>query len=124
VSDAGTWTGVLIGGVAVVVSFLAYRLSRRAAREEESAAGKAVDAQAYDRARLLYESSITQMERETGRVQSQVTALRAEIQGLHEQADMQQTEIRNQRAEIRTLRDDNRRLKAELAELRDGTTPP
>ena len=106
-------TTVAIGVVTAVIAFATFYLAARAARAQHQAVVKGVDAEAYDRARGLYESAIDNLQEETRRLEAQVASLRAEVAQVHDQAALLQ-------AEIRKLRSSNDALRRELIALKGG----
>ena len=98
---AGT---LAIGAVTAAIAVAAFWLSARAARAQSQAAGKAIDAGAYQRAREIYEGALDTLREE-------LVACRAELATAR-------SDLTTARGEIAGLRTDIAGLKTEIAELR------
>jgi peptidoglycan hydrolase CwlO-like protein len=107
--------GVLSACIAAGAFIAATRASRVQAEllsDSEKAAKAKVDAQAFDRAKTIYESAIATLQEQTRVLQSQVRTLQSEVSKLQNQS----TELR---AQIRTLQKTNSALGAELHMLQE-----
>jgi peptidoglycan hydrolase CwlO-like protein len=100
-SDVAT---ILLGLMTISIAFFAYRLSVRANKAQSDSTKTLVDAQAYERAKVLYESAIKTVTDESDR-------LRTEVSSLHE-------EVSKLRTEVGRLRAVNTALTREVAELK------
>ena len=69
--NAGVLAGILIAGTAALISLLAFVASSRANKVQADSSLKAIDAGAYERARLIWESSLHQLEVQVARLQEQ-----------------------------------------------------
>lgn len=76
-------TAVLISVPSVIIAVASYGLSVRAKRETARAALGQIDAEAYNRARGLYESAIDTLRRELADTRSENARLHTELAGLH-----------------------------------------
>lgn len=76
--DEATFITIILAAVSLTVSFIIWVASTHAARlakesESPQAVLRKVDADAYDRAKGIYESAIQQLENEVLRLQEQLT---------------------------------------------------
>lgn len=111
-SNGGVGTGTIIAAaLAVVASYIGYRQAVRVARSNAAATTEAarlaaeaearkVDAGAYDRARLMYEAGIRQLEEQLARLRAQL-------------AEEQQVSS-SLRLQVRALEDTVARLRREI----------
>jgi peptidoglycan hydrolase CwlO-like protein len=88
---------LLLGALTVVVGFVSYWSSTRAAKAQSLATQADIDADAYNRAKDIYESAIE--------------ALKGNVETVREQARMLE-------AEVKKLRDSNKSLQEQVVELR------
>lgn len=109
---------VLIPAGSLAVAYLAFRGATRAARQQESAAEKAVDAEAYERARKQYDSIIDQLDENRRGLQDEVARLRTEVGQLRNTNDQLLDQVGKLRREVATLTQANRDLHHELETLR------
>ncbi len=68
-----------IGVPSVILSGATYVFGTRAHRDAMSQKAATVDAAAYDRAKMLYESAITTMQTESAELRAEVIRLRADV---------------------------------------------
>lgn len=81
---------VLLGLIAATVGFVAYHGSNRAAKAQAMATEADIDADAYVRAKEIYESAIHSLEDHVNRLREQTTLLDAEVNRLQRSnADLQ-----------------------------------
>lgn len=82
--DEATAITIIIGAISLAVTIIIYIASTHAVRVQTensnpNAVLSRVDAEAYDRAKRVYEAAIDQLEEETVRLQSQSRDLQAEV---------------------------------------------
>jgi predicted RNase H-like nuclease (RuvC/YqgF family) len=95
---------VLLGILTAVIAYSAYRLASKANTAQSNATKTAVDAEAYKRARELYESAIKTVEAEADRLRTEVTSLHDEVGRLRSINDTLTTEVRKLRREVAELK--------------------
>lgn len=115
----------ILGLLSAVIATIALRSSTVASRSKDQASTKAIDAQAYDRARKLYESVIDQLEEDAGRLRGQVNSLdqqvsvmREEGEGLRRANQELKSEVFQLRGAVKILQKSNDELHQEIAQLR------
>lgn len=127
--NAGTFVDIILGILPVAVGIVAYINSQKAIRSQEGRAEAEVDAQAYDRARQIYESAIDAMSEQSDRMrkqeEKQLELLSSEVQKLQEsngRLRAEITELQLANADLRTrvveLEATNMRLESEVRILR------
>ncbi|HEY5959976.1 MAG TPA: hypothetical protein VIV60_25660 [Polyangiaceae bacterium] len=72
-------TALLVGIPSVIIAFVAYLFSTRAQKLTAQTGQAGIDAAAYDRARVLYESAITQSRAEVADLREEIGRLKAEL---------------------------------------------
>jgi chromosome segregation ATPase len=115
----------VIGILAATIAYATFRLSARANKSQADASKAVVDAQAYERAKVLYESMIKTVKDEAdhlrvqvGRLESTVDDLQTANTALTHTIAEAQGEVSKLRREVRSLQTSNRALTAEVAELK------
>ena len=106
-----------LGILPFIVGYATYRLSARSQAAHETAAGKAVDAAAYERARGIYEGAIAQLVREGEAARQERDRLAGEVRRLSSINDRLEAEagkLEGVRGEVRRLTEANRRLRAQI----------
>src|SRR5207247_4087566 len=85
--DQATFITIILGGSSLVISIIIWVASTQAAKVSAESSSPAavllkVDADAYDRAKSIYESAISQLESEVRRLQTQLSeqAIRIDTQ--------------------------------------------
>lgn len=108
---AATWTNIVLGflaaGIPVAAFLYAGRANRIQARAEEAKAeieAKGVDAEAYIRARELYEGVIGSLREQVDRLESEVKRLSTSNHNLEKEVTGLQLSNAALRAEIETIR--------------------
>ena len=91
---------ILLGVMSVAVAFGSYLGATRAKKAEASAAEADIDAEAFNRAKGIYESAISALENQLGRVRTQLEMLDSQVQAL-------QTTNRELRTQLIELQDSN-----------------
>ena len=102
--NAAAVTNILLGVLAGAVGFVAFVSSSRANREQAKTAGRAVDAEAYERARESYEAAIATLKGEISLLRDETGRMRVSNDALRESNDNLRTEIHRLREEITNLR--------------------
>jgi septal ring factor EnvC (AmiA/AmiB activator) len=103
-----------VGVVPLGVAYLAFRSATDANKKTQQTAllqaerqaefeRSKVDAEAFTRAKTIYEDALTQMERQLGRVQSQAAQLGGELADEQSGSSAMRDQIRRLQAQIRAL---------------------
>lgn len=113
---------ILVVVIPLTIGFITYLQAQKAirtqARSQLKTAEIEVDAEAYDRAKGLYESSLADLERHVGRLRDQINLLVTEIAKLQaSNAELSQANVQLQ-ASYADLNKSNIQLQASNAELR------
>ena len=72
-------TGLIVGIPSTIIAVAAYFLSVRSGRDAASASRVQIDAEAYTRAKDLYESAIAVLRQQVDDLRSEVAALRGQL---------------------------------------------
>jgi chromosome segregation ATPase len=104
---------ILLGLLTCIVGYFAYRGSNQVARAQANAAEADVDAQAYERAKTIYESAIDALEDHVRRLREQLEILDGELTKL-------QRSNAELKAQVYELQAANTRLEAELRSFKEG----
>ena len=72
-------TGLIVGIPSTIIAVAAYFLSVRSGRDAASASRVQIDAEAYTRAKDLYESAIAALRQQVDDLRSEVAALRGQL---------------------------------------------
>lgn len=95
---------ILIGTVpALGCSYWAYRASRRASDATETAATSAVEAEAYMRAKGIYESALEQLETQLRGLQEQLDRVNAQLSQERDTSASLRAYIRELETQVQTL---------------------
>lgn len=111
---------VLLGLLTGVVGYVSYRGSTRAQKAQAITAKETIDAEAYERAKNIYESAIKALEGHIGQLREQTQLLDQEV------ARLQRSNIELQRSNVQLqeqvleMQISNARLETDLRELREG----
>jgi predicted RNase H-like nuclease (RuvC/YqgF family) len=129
--NASTLVDIFLGILPVIVGVVTYLNAQKAIHQQASSAEAEVDAQAYDRAKSLYESVISSLTGETERMRQQsdrqILLLNEEITKLQDSNSRLRGEIiemQKSNAELRTrvieLQASNARLEDEVRTLKEN----
>lgn len=102
---------VLLAILTGIVGFVSYIAATRANREQAKAAGKGIDAQAFDRAKDIYLSALETARADLGATRADLGAARAELTATR-------ADLLAARADMRETTASNERLSVEMAALR------
>jgi peptidoglycan hydrolase CwlO-like protein len=126
VSDS-TIVEILLGVLALVVGYSSYIGASRASTATSMATQADVDAEAYARAKSIYESAIDALEGHVSRLQKQIDILGGEITKLQQSnLDLQRSnlDLQGSNAELRSqvleLQMANTRLESELKSFKEA----
>lgn len=95
---------ILLGLLTAAIATAAFFAATRANRAQAQAAETAVDAEAYKRAKEIYESAIGSLKDQTRDLHDQVVNLQTEVSRLRTQSADLQTEVTQLRSSNRDLR--------------------
>lgn len=119
---------IVLGALPFITAFAAFHLSTRSTRAQAETAAKAVDAQAYDRARGIYEAAINQLGENLRAAARRAETAEAELSQLRDckdRLDQVEDALRQTRRdlavgqrEVAELREANRALAAQVRRLR------
>lgn len=115
------WIGAAIAFVSLAISGAVFYVATRASRSRDKSAEKAVDAQAYERAKEIYEAAITQLRQTSTEVEAERDRLRESNSLLHAEVGKLRTEVGKLRTEVNSLRASNEQLTSDLADIRAKT---
>lgn len=129
--NGGIFVDILLAILPVAVGIVTYINSQKALRSQAQTAEAEVDAQAYERARAIYESAIAaqsaQLDRMREQSDRQLALLNTEVNKLQESNATLRDEVfklQSSNADLRTrvveLQSSNARLEAEIRILRDN----
>ena len=114
---------LVLGVLPFVVGFATYRLSARTQQAADAAAGKAVDAAAFDRARGIYLSAISQLEHEADagrRERERLAGEVARLSAVNDRLEVEAGNLEGVRGEVKRLTEANRHLREQLAAALGG----
>jgi archaellum component FlaC len=100
---------ILLGVLAAAVGVTGYLLAARTGRVQAESSGKAVDAEAYARARAIYEGAIGTLEQRIKSQGDQIALQQDELNRLRATNKALETEAAELRAELATWRGNERR---------------
>lgn len=129
--NARTLFDVLVVVVPLIIGLVTYLQAQKAirtqARTQLRIAESDVDAEAYERAKGLYESSLGDLEKHVGRLRDQINLLTAEIAKLQKSnAELSQSNIQLQKSnaelrhQVEELQAANTRLESELSSFKES----
>lgn len=86
--DRGIYISIVLAFIGILVSVVIWRVSTKAGEYQRDTASpgtilKKVDADAYERARQIYEGAISQLENEVDRLQQQLAAQQRDYERIH-----------------------------------------
>lgn len=109
---------ILLGLIAAVIGFSSFYQATRANREQarlalaqSTATTKAVDAEAYERAREIYEHALNTL-------RAELRSTGTELHELRDSNEKLSTALREARTEISEVKNSNERLRGEITLLR------
>ena len=116
--DSSLIVEILLGVLSVAIAFGSYIGASRVNRAQAETATTEIDAQAYQRAREIYESAIDALEEHVNRLKVQMVALGEEVTKLQaSNAELHYTNIRLN-VQVKELQSANHDLEHQLITLR------
>lgn len=109
--DTSVVVAIGLGAPAAVISYLSFRAATQANKSQAEAAKVAVDSEAFERARKIYQDAIETLT-------EQVTQFRAQVKQMDTEMTKLQIRSRELEREVESLHVSNRELERELAALR------
>ena len=99
--DSAILTNILLGLLPIVTAVIAYLGATRTSRNQAEIAIADIDADAYERAKGLYESAIKAQDESIGRYRVQLSELTTEVTLLRKSNTELKTQMRELRKEVR-----------------------
>lgn len=116
--DNTTIVEILLAVLSVIIGLTSYLGANRVSKQQADNAADDIDAQAYQRAREIYESAINELESHVNRLRVRMESLSDEVGLLRTQNnDMYQVNIRLN-LQVRELQSANQVLEAQVATLK------
>lgn len=105
---------IVLGALPFITAFAAFQLSTKSHKVQAESAAKAVDAEAFSRAKAIYEGAIGQLKAELAATRAELAEARAELAKVRdcpELLDRAGTEISGLKTEVGWLREQLRRMR-------------
>lgn len=110
---------ILLGLITCIVAYATFRLSTRTMQSENRASIKAVDAQAYQRAREIYEGAMDTLKDELAETRKDLASARSELDSARNEIIALRRDIARLEGEIRIMRQQQNRDEKSIQALKE-----